>query len=256
MMILDIDSTETIDSNTKENYIEEDVDYSRSNTIRCTESIFLETKGVKLEKRLRETAKGPRQGFHKSLSLDEAINERKRQGMSKAEFPLHETEDDSWKRATKWLNEIVIDAINESLQPVLNGSSSRNEVEENNSTNLIRSDKSEHSTQNICNVLAVSHSAFCRTFLSRLIGYERLQAHPDAKFDQIDGRFIIPNSSLTIVDIIVSFRHDGRQDFNQFIIPVQPSIWESNPNEIDNPSSSDFKANVEIVELTSTSHYK
>jgi hypothetical protein len=106
-------------------------------------------------------------------------------------------------------------------------------------------------------LLAVSHSGLLRVFLSRLIGSARLAAHPDAiyKEETTDGqvrrRFVIPNTSLTVLDLKIQIqdllrRQEGSDD---------SADAENGSNGTVEPSGlSDLPVEIEIVQLTSTDH--
>lgn len=170
---------------------------------------------VRFDARLREIAKGARQGLPKGLSYEEALQARRLKiaaGEISADepVPLLENEDDGWNRAVEWLGEVISDALNE--QAVDNGGP--------------------------LNVLAVAHSGLLRVFLKRLLG-ERLHAHPDATFDPIDGRFAVPNTSLTILTLSCSIDDDSDDG--------------PDANDIIGLSAVD---DIDITLLTSTEHHQ
>ena len=147
--------------------------------------------------RLRELAKGGRQGFLKVWSMEQALAERERLGMNEP-LPLLETLDDGWSRARAWLRDLVKESRD--------------------------SCPKEGSLQ----ALVVAHAGLYRVFLERLLG-ERLHNHPDASYEVDLGRFLIPNTSLTVLD--VGIREEVAED---------DEPWES----------------IDIVTLTNTDHYK
>lgn len=152
---------------------------------------------------LRELAKGPRQGFPKHMSLDQS-KERRRQLAMAEPFPPLETEDDGWKRMSRWLGRQIRAAIDETTA----------------------------AAATTFHVLAFGHSGIFRVFLTRLIGQQVLLTHPDVKLDN-QGRFSVPNASLTILDIHLD--------------PSNPVVDGEKPeNRI---------RKVDVVVLTSTEHY-
>ena len=170
---------------------------------------------VRLDGRLRELAKGARQGLSKDLSYDDAVLMRQHK-ISTGEWPagpvpLLETEEDGWSRAVDWLNELISDALQQTRDVGENG--------------------------RVLNVLVVSHAGFLRGFLSRLVGAGRLRAHPDATYDPIDGRFAVPNTSLTILTLSCSNNPGG--ETNEGPIDDIPAI-----------------GSVDVTLLTSTEHYQ
>jgi len=170
--------------------------------------------GVLFDARLRELAKGARQGLPKDLSYETALQMRQLQiaaGEMSADdpIPLLETEDDGWNRAEEWLVEVVWDALQQNRQP---------------------------EDGECWNVLVVAHAGLLRVFLKRFLGEERLRAHPDATFDPIDGRFAVPNTSLTILTLSCSTDDESPADTARRGV-----------SSIDN---------IDITLLTSTQHYQ
>jgi broad specificity phosphatase PhoE len=164
-----------------------------------------------LDPRLRETLKGARQGFPKSMSEDDALEERRKRNDTEP-VPKLETEDEGWSRAIDWLNDVVKDAV---LTARLESSLAPDEQR-----------SIPHYT-----VLAIGHAGLYRIFLRRLLGEDRLFAHPDASYDPTDSRFAIPNTSLTILDVTPKLQENGE------VVPIDQSF-----------------EHVDIVQLTGTGH--
>jgi broad specificity phosphatase PhoE len=128
---------------------------------------------------LRELAQGPRQGFPKRCSVDSAIEMRRQLSMTEP-FPLLETEDDGWNRISQWLGRQI----------------------RTTAMDISKTTTGTATMATMAHVLAFGHGGIFRVFLTRLIGREILLEHPNATFDP-DGRFAVPNTSLTILDIHV-----------------------------------------------------
>jgi broad specificity phosphatase PhoE len=165
-----------------------------------------------IDPRLRETSKGARQGFPKTMSEDEAMEERRKRKDTEP-LPNLETEDAAWSRAIDWLNDVVKDAV---LTARLESS--------------LASDQ-QQSIPPCYTVLAVAHAGIYRIFLRRLLGEDRLFAHPDASFDPADSRFAIPNTSLTILDVTPQLQENGEA------VPIDEAF-----------------EHIDIVQLTGTGH--
>jgi broad specificity phosphatase PhoE len=165
-----------------------------------------------LDPRLRETSKGARQGFPKSMSEDEAMEERRKRKDTEP-LPSLETEDEGWSRSIDWLNDVVKDT----MLPAQSESS-------------LASDQ-QQSIPPCYTVLAVAHAGIYRIFLRRLLGEDRLFAHPDASFDPADSRFAIPNTSLTILDVTPQLKENGEA------VPIDKAF-----------------EHIDIVQLTGTGH--
>ena len=221
-------------------------DFSRIQDTIVTEfsNFLIKNNYVHLDTRLREVAKGARQGFDKSTSIDDAVRERRRMQLHN-EDPLLETDDDVWNRATTWLHEVMNDVIEQE----------RTKSKGNNGNTLSSAGNEWMSDgKRIYPILAVGHSATFRMFLTRFVGMDKLLAHPNAKFDE-KNRFQIPNTSLTILDITLTIpRRDFDEDeWDTMLLPSLNDYCEDRGIHI-NSSTDKLKLTVDIVELTSTRH--
>eukprot|EP00980_Cylindrotheca_fusiformis_P011419 scaffold2644_cov129-Cylindrotheca_fusiformis.AAC.9 len=126
-----------------------------------------------LDERLREIAKGARQGFPKSYTLDQCMawfRERPE------EIPKHESSADAWHRMSSFILQLFQEA---------------------------RQSESRGDRQNI---LVVCHSGTLRLLLHKLVprAHPLLEVTSDTTGALDDSlRFQIPNTSLTIMDISV-----------------------------------------------------
>ena len=163
---------------------------------------------VVLEPRLREVAKGAREGQPKWMTQEQALNALKkkyREETNSAEkkeeeeeivVPKLETEQQVWDRLDDWLQETVLDIVKASelstvaTAPVRDGSTPATISTDNKN--------------GIVNVLCISHSGTLRTLLCRLVPTE-LPTDIDISRDNFQNtqarRLRIPNTSVTIVDI-------------------------------------------------------
>ena len=139
------------------------------------EQSIIET--LRLEKRLREMAKGAREGFSKSTTYAEALEQRKTKDNNILPIPLRETEDDAWQRMHDFVYELLT-----------------------NMGNTDDDDDDDDAGQHPPNIFVMSHSGILRVFLKRMIGEDRLYQHPSARFDA-SGLFYIPNTSVTILEV-------------------------------------------------------
>lgn len=191
-----------VEANNNDNY--------NSNTVLPSE--------VRVDGRLKELSKGVLQGFPKGWSLEEATRERERLQKEDKNYPkvvpVMETAEEGWNRIFDWWIEV--------LEQALSGNG------EDSST----ADKNEQ----VQNILVVSHSGLLRVFLQRLIGRDRLAAHPNARYDERDGRFVLPNTSLTILEVDTSV-----------VMGIRDSSKKSQEERL--------RDAVKIVKLTETQHY-
>lgn len=127
---------------------------------------------VLVEPRLRELAKGAREGLPKHTTYDEALRMRGgRNGNGDNEPPpLLESEQAALGRLHSWLEDVVLDAIHDFTAP---GS-------------------------DVCNVLAMSHSGCIRT----LVGAIQDETPP----------VLIPNVSVTIIELLVESAAGNEDD--------------------------------------------
>jgi len=141
---------------------------------------------VRLDPRLREVAKGVFQGLPKGLTETEALRERERLGWPDP-IPFKETVDEVWERVSEWFWDVIMEA------------------------------KTDSATSQTRSILVVSHSGALRVFLERLLGRNRIASHPNARYDPRDSRLIIPNTSLTILQVDLSALSQA-QSFNSDIL--------------------------------------
>lgn len=146
---------------------------------RASRSEEASSSSVTLEPRLREVAKGAREGFSKSMSYEEALRERQK-NQKDARIPLRETEDEAWNRIHAFIHELL--------------------AEEGRALQSTNNEQGIAPDKQTFNVFAMTHSGISRIFLRRLIGEEDLKRHPSARFDG-DLVFFLPNTCVTILDI-------------------------------------------------------
>jgi len=190
-----------------------DLPRTRKTSQLILESASKDASSVVFDKRLRELARGAREGFPKHTSYEDAVKLRHELQMEEP-LPLLETEDDGWNRSRAWLNEVI------------------REVAEHSST---RQSTSETTKDEPYFILAIAHSGLVRVFLRRLLGDDRLYRHPEAKFEpDMNNKFKVPNTSLTILEIRPRVRRNGQ------VVQV--------------PKDKPFDY-VDIIQLTWTGHY-
>jgi broad specificity phosphatase PhoE len=190
-----------------------------------TAKLINDTAVLKLDSRLREIAKGARQGYPKKWSYAQASAKY----LDEKDIPLLETSEEAWSRIYSWIYEVMLHAIRESA------------------ADETASDDTSVSSRR--NVLAVSHAGAVRLLLQKLVP----DAHPllesiDDPSGPLDDtkRFKVPNTSVTIVDIITKNPEEAelwpKDDHGSQEPPVLPDehdqLWEAR-----------------VVELTWTGHY-
>jgi broad specificity phosphatase PhoE len=180
-------TTETatiVRTDTTKTVIPEDVGGDQKN---YTEPWYPLLQSVSYTPELRELAKGPRQGFPKHWSLDEAVARRQQLSMTEP-YPLLETDDDGWDRLSQWLDRQIRAAMDEAK--------------------AARTTTTTDSTSHKFHVLAFGHAGLFRVLLTRLLGEDVLLAHPDAQLEPT-GRFAVPNASLTILDLHLNLSNNN-----------------------------------------------
>ena len=139
-----------------------------------------------VDPRLRELAKGPREGYLKTLSFEEAMSRRLQAAIEdnryhmeqKLAVPKLESINDAWRRATDWIDSLVKDAS-----------------DEYHSANKSTYENDE--TEKVYNVFALSHSALIRTMIHKMVDPQL----PEAYAKTNEGSLLLPNLSRTIIDV-------------------------------------------------------
>lgn len=151
-----------------------------------------------LDERLREIAKGARQGFPKSYTLDqcmECFRERPE------EIPKQETSADAWKRVSRFLLGLFQEALKE--------------------------DNDKAGRRNIRKVLIVCHSGTIRLLLHKLVRHAHplLEVSSDTTGALDDSkRFQIPNASVTVLDMIIPQSFTSDLDEDTWVKLVAPKV--------------------------------
>ena len=147
-----------------------------------------------VDPRLRELAKGPREGYLKTLSFEEAMSRRLQEAIKdnryqleqKLQVPKLESISDAWGRATDWIANLVKDAAEE--YHTLNSSDA--------SCNTSANDEDEPPKQ-IYNVFALSHSALIRTMIHKMVDDQLPKNYALTN----EGSLLLPNLSRTVIDV-------------------------------------------------------
>ena len=180
------------------------------NTSTCSSTTI-----IHLDKRLRERAKGAREGQSKHLTYSEALElfqqNAQKQGkiFRESDIPLLETELEVLDRFQDWLEETLADAVHH-----YHYCNSRRNCNDNDSTNdntNANVDTSpEQKPSNIYNVLAISHSGTLRVIFEKLIGdqtpsnaereEEGIKVFGNTSTSKNSGRLMIPNTSKSIIE--------------------------------------------------------
>jgi len=131
-----------------------------------------------VDSRLRELAKGPREGYLKKYTHEEAIElRRKEAGVidNNISVPKLESLDDAYARVVHWIDSIIADASED-----YDKTCDEDDVE-----------------PRIYDVFALSHSALIRTVIHKMVDHQL-----PVDFDKTkEGSLRIPNLSRTIIDI-------------------------------------------------------
>ena len=141
-----------------------------------------------VDPRLREIAKGAREGYAKRYSIEEALVMRRSDGKfgSDIDVPMLESIDDSWRRVKEWIDSIVRDASDDYYSTV-------EKVQDNEGNDACDNDNAPR----IYNVFALSHSALIRTMIHKMVGPEIPSDFATTK----EGSILIPNLSRTTIDV-------------------------------------------------------
>jgi len=132
-----------------------------------------------VDSRLRELAKGPREGYLKKYTHEEAIELRRLEAGvtdNNISIPKLESLDDAYSRVVDWVDSI----IEEASEDYENTCDDNDDVE-----------------PKVYDVFALSHSALIRTIIHKMVDHELPTDYKKTK----EGSLRIPNLSRTIIDI-------------------------------------------------------
>lgn len=148
-----------------------------------------------LEPRLRERAKGVREGRDKKLSYKEAMALFEEEDSGEAIRKL-ETEQDVWSRVHHWLLDVWTDAYRD-YELKLQSSARSTNTKDGPAVPVVVEPF-------VYDILAVSHSGTMRTTIENMVGS---QLPPDLEREETDrdgnqvGRLIVPNTSMTTIEL-------------------------------------------------------
>ena len=203
-----------------------------------------------IDTRLRERAKGIREGRDKSLSEEDAMNIFKKERYDAGDndetkwvVPLLEMEDEVWTRLKDWINDVVHDAYEHYVQ-------SMEAMAENDPDSI------DESVNSLYHVFVLTHSGTIRIFLERMVR-EQLAQHSHLSREETDkngvmmDRLKIPNTSITRIDIrphiIDKNVDDGFTEISEQYLDIQVQLRDQNEeNNIVWKSS--------LIDITSTTH--
>lgn len=225
------------------------------------------TTKIIFDKRLREQAKGAREGRDKRLTYDEALELHASEYGLNVPVPLLETEDEVWDRVRDWIDELAQEALEKdrvekfrsNLETTFNRPTNGGEVSVDGPNNgdfanvdiinssdgdgmsITRSGAASKERRRIYNVLAVSHSGTLRTLIKRMVGDQlppEIDQSPAGKDGAKPGMLIVPNLSVTVIDVIPRLRQSDmrRESDGDTKFPVKLG-WTA-----------------KLVDLTSTAH--
>ena len=179
--------------------------------------------------RLREIAKGAREGYPKRYTVEEALVMRRREASASSfdgsassscamlsdidiDIPKLEGEDDAWDRARDWIDSIIDDAFVEYRSRDNERRERRDQVVEKgvvvaSSTGDDDDDDDDYDDDDhpkVYDVFALSHSALIRTMIHRMVGSQLPSDYARTR----EGSLDVPNLSRTIIDVR-PYRADG-----------------------------------------------
>ncbi|KAL7521948.1 hypothetical protein ACHAWX_006645 [Stephanocyclus meneghinianus] len=151
-----------------------------------------------VDSRLRERAKGAREGYAKSISYEKAMELRTNHANGgEVRIPLLETVDEAWERVKGWVDSLVRDSTHDFYS-----------MPEHNKLNA----PADVDLTKIYHVFALTHSALIRITIHKMVGDQL----PNDYAKTNDGSLSIPNLSCTTIDV--------RPHFNR---AVQEGSWTS-----------------------------
>ena len=180
------------------------------------------------DKRLRERAKGVREGRPKTVTYDEAVKLHHLENGQDAPLPLLESDDDVWSRVKDWIDEVASEACRapDQVDDIPSYQELLDSKEMPTATTIADSKGNEYQRSAEAmdrealglamdprnqvrrrDVLVVSHSATIRTAVNRLVGDElpsNIVRGSGGDDGAAKGMLVVPNTSRTIVDITVT----------------------------------------------------
>jgi broad specificity phosphatase PhoE len=235
-----------------------------------------------LDQRLRERAKGAREGKDKSLTYDEAlIKWHLEQQLNNKNIvniiPLLEMEQDVWKRAQDWIQDVVHLAYNNYSELIHHDENDEKNHHWNQQTRKISNDQKQqkqliqHEIDDngmfIFHVLAVTHSGTLRIMINEMVGEQLPTIGTKTTTTDKDGVKIkqleIPNTSITAIDIIPidcsSSRRSSIKDYDEADryngITHNNNLVDDEDDDI-NEQSSSITWTSKLIELTNIDHLK
>jgi len=150
-----------------------------------------------VDPRLRELAKGPREGYLKTLSFEEAMSRRLQAAIEdnryqldqKIKVPKLESISDAWGRATDWIGSLVQDASDD-YHSSMSGKKDVDNIDASCNTD-------DNETEKIYNVFALSHSALIRTMIHKMVDAQLPKNYALTN----EGSLLLPNLSRTVIDV-------------------------------------------------------
>eukprot|EP00559_Dactyliosolen_fragilissimus_P003315 CAMPEP_0184854894 /NCGR_PEP_ID=MMETSP0580-20130426/268_1 /TAXON_ID=1118495 /ORGANISM="Dactyliosolen fragilissimus" /LENGTH=323 /DNA_ID=CAMNT_0027349259 /DNA_START=91 /DNA_END=1058 /DNA_ORIENTATION=- len=204
-----------------------------------------------LDKRLRERAKGVREGRSKALNYEEAMalfrDEMYSEGNrdeSKWIIPPLETDDQVWHRMEDWLNHLLRDAYIDCCDAggneiVLDKVGGNDDDHHHGSCSHPPFDCVMHDT------FAVSHSGTIRIAIERLVA-DQIPDNVPKLISEKNGMkqevILVPNTSITTIEIIpTAFVNNG-------------SMMKKRGQEAPGPAPWCFQWSAKLISLTNTQH--
>ena len=142
---------------------------------RHTARLVVPSATFELEPRLREMAKGAREGFPKILTYEEALKMRQQSAEDLGDLPLLESNNDVWNRVSDWLLEAIREAV------------------------ALR----QHPSSKVYSCLAVTHAGVIRSMCAHLVPRQLPESIDTSDMGQ-DGatqsHLVVPTTSVTILD--------------------------------------------------------
>lgn len=159
-----------------------------------------------IDPRLRELAKGPREGYLKTLSFEEAMSRRLQEAVKdnryqlqeKIKVPKLESISDAWGRATDWIECLVRDAAKDYYSTVSSSNKKKDSDDSGDAAcNTDNNNDDDDEPQKIYNVFALSHSALIRTMIHKMVDPQLPKNYALTN----EGSLLLPNLSRTVIDV-------------------------------------------------------
>ena len=236
---------------------------------------------VILDRRLRERAKGVREGRSKLLSYDEAMacyikecnrncnSNSNRDPMNNTNAPLLENEVQVLDRMNDWLDQIILElCAHREINKGWASTRTSTSTGAGTGTGTRTCSRTDHSSNHdVYDILAISHSGTLRIFIENTVG-DQLPSDVKREFvtdaSRGKGRLVIPNTSKTVIEFAIHDRRHEEEIMTGDVKKDRSTFANSNAPTIENDSTCNgtrvddhrtILRSAKLIDYTNVSHF-